>query len=489
MKTNRNNLKRLLTVANTVLVIGIFALAYNADSHRATGDRVAVDEVGSNEFIRGDFDSSGEIDITDILLSLEFQFLVLEIPTCMAAVDADDSGIIDITDAIVLLKYLFVEPTPLPPPFPGPGIDPTPDLGCREAPLDDLPDVGSYGGPDRELSEEESLSWRRGRTFFDRGIGVSEGLGPLFNGDSCRGCHLDPVVGGSGGVDVDVVRFAFANGLGEVSQLESGPAASRLAIDGFDHDELHVDANVIETRQTPTILGLGLVDRMAENVILANADPDDMNEDGISGEARMVGNRIGRFGHKASVPSLADFAADALFNEIGLTVNPLLTSFAGVSDDDGVADPEVSDQAFLDMAFFVAHLAPPPRQFPDNDPALQADINAGEELFVTTGCADCHIPELAGTDGPVRAYSDFLLHDIADPARRFINEPGIEPHDFRTAPLWGLRDTAPYMHDGSAETILEAIAAHHGEAEATITAFDELSNPEKETILDFLESL
>lgn len=490
MKTsNRKTFKCLLTIANAGLIIGIFLLTYNLKSHRATGDRFLINDVGSNEFVRGDFDNNGLIDITDILLSLEYQFLTLEIPTCLAAVDADDSGLIDVTDAIVLLEYLFLDGTPLPPPFPDPGVDPTPDLGCREKPLGELPEVNSYGGPDREMDDEEALSWLRGRAFFDKGIGVTGGLGPLFNGDSCRGCHLDPVVGGSGGLDVDVVLFAYADVVGNISQLDTGPAASRLAIEGFARDEQHLDANVIETRQTPTLLGLGLVDRIPDEVLLANADPGDMDGDGISGEARMVGERVGRFGHKSGVPTLIDFTADALFNEIGLTVNPVHSTFAGESDSDDIPDPEVNDQDFFDMAFFISHLAPPPRVFPANDAALEARINAGEGRFAMAGCTGCHIPELAGADGPVRAYSDFLLHDVADPAKYYVNEGDIEPREFRTAPLWGLRDTGPYMHDGSAVTIRDAINAHHGEAEDARIQFNAMTFSERGTIIDFLESL
>ena len=89
----------------------------------------------------------------------------------------------------------------------------------------------------------------------------------------------------------------------------------------------------------------------------------------------------------------------------------------------------------------------------------------------------------------MRAYSDFLLHKVADPSRRYVNEPAVEPHEFRTAPLWGLRDTEPYMHDGSAETIVDAIRAHFGEAETARVQFEALSTASKEELIAFLESL
>lgn len=493
-KGNKNDaatlLPRFFRYANALLLLGIFVLAYNMHSRSAIGDRAFISDVAHNEFVRGDFDGNGKLDFTDAIRSLEFQLLDLASPTCLAALDTDDNAVIEISDAVLILRRLFLDgDTPIAPPFPEPGLDPTPDLGCREPPLPGLPEVNSLGGPDREFSEEEALSWRRGRELFDQAFSVEAGLGPLFNGDSCRACHLDPVMGGSGGIDVDVVRFAYVDNGGMVTQLESGPGVSRLSVDGFDRDELDTEANVVETRQTPTLLGLGLVDRIDDSTLLANADPDGtLTPDGISGRAHMVGGRVGRFGHKASMSSLKDFTGDALSNELGLTVDPVHTIFAGISDEDGVSDPEVSDQAFLDMTFFVAHLAPPPRRIPD-EPRGKLAVEVGENLFETIGCTSCHLPELAGQDGPVRAYSDFLLHDVADPGRRFVNEPGVEPHEFRTAPLWGLRDTGPYMHDGSAETIVDAIRAHFGEAETARVQFEALGTASKEELIAFLESL
>ena len=126
---------------------------------------------------------------------------------------------------------------------------------------------------------------------------------------------------------------------------------------------------------------------------------------------------------------------------------------------------------------------------PEDDPVRLQLIQDGEQLFIDMGCAACHVPELAGADGPVRVYSDFLLHDIADPARQQVDEPGVEPREFRTAPLWGTRDTAPYLHDGSAETTDDAIRGHHGEAQAAADAYEALFFVDKPKVLEFLRSL
>jgi CxxC motif-containing protein (DUF1111 family) len=485
-KTLHRTLRRALPFASAALVAAIFLLAFQLRTDLA-GGRAQV-RATPGVFIRGDSNDDGRVDVSDPVFALGFHFLGGDIPACLAAADSNDDGAIDVSDAAYALTFLFLGGEPPPPPFPAPGPDPTPDLGCGGPPLAPLPAVGSAGGPDRELSDEEALSFRRGLELFDGRTAIVRGLGPVFNGDSCRACHLDPVVGGAGPIDVDVVRFARNDG-GVVSQLEGGPAASRHSILDLAREEFPAAANVVETRQTPTLLGLGLVDRIPAEVILANADTGDQDGDGISGRPRMVGDRIGRFGHKSGVPSLVDFAADALLNELGVTVDPIHSTFAGVADTDGVADPELPDQEFLDLAFFISHLAPPARRVPES-PFERERIASGEQLFADAGCVRCHLPELAGADGPVRAYSDFLLHEVADPARVNVNEPGVEPREFRTAPLWGLRDTGPYLHDGSAESVRAAIEqGHHGEAAAARAAFRALTFDEQARIEEFLLSL
>lgn len=480
-------MKTILRIANTLLLLGILLLAYHLDTPDARG-RVEFGDNPTSEFIRGDSNDDGIVNISDAVFTLSFLFIGDEQPECLAATDANDDGSANITDVILTLNFLFLGNEAPAAPFPGPGEDPTPDLGCRETPLPDLPPTGSLGGPDRDLNEAESVSWRRGKLVFDRFFSADEGLGPLFNGDSCRGCHFAPVIGGAGGLDVDVVRFAKREETGEIVQLESGPAVSRLSVRGTSRDEVNLEANIIETRQTPSLLGLGMIDRLPQAAILANADPDDTDGDGISGRAIQVNGRIGRFGHKAGVPSLGDFCADAMINEMGITVNAALADFAVEVDTDSASDPEIPDRAFDDLVFFTSHLAPPPRSFPQ-DGSLRTRIGKGEENFREIGCAACHVSPLAGEEGPVEAYSDFLLHDVANPERLNVPEAGVESSEFRTAALWGLRFTAPYMHDGSAESIRQAVLLHFGEATAAKTAFLALNFDEQSKLIEFLLSL
>ena len=481
-------MKTLYKTANAFLLLGILLLAYHLNSPSARG-RVEFGDNPVNDFIRGDSNDDGVLNVSDAVFTLSFLFIGDEQPECLAANDTNDDGTLNITDVIRTLNFLFLGGTDAPPaPFPDPGADPTRDLGCREPPLPGIPGVGSLGGPDRELDRLETISWKRGKLVFNHFFSANEGLGPLFNGDSCRGCHLAPVMGGAGGLDVDVVRFAKREENGDIVQLDSGPAVSRLAVHGAARDELNPEANIIETRQTPSLLGLGLVDRLPEAVLLANADPEDADGDGISGRALMINGRIGRFGHKASIPSFADFCADAFINEMGVTVNGLLADFAVEIDTDSVSDPELADQDFVDLVFFSTHLAPPARSFPDN-PSLRERINKGEDNFNDVGCASCHVSALNGEEGPVAAFSDFLLHDVANPDRLNVPEADAEPGEFRTAPLWGIRQTAPYLHDGSAETLRDAIVLHFGEASPSKDAFNALSFDEQSKLIEFLLSL
>ena len=96
---------------------------------------------------------------------------------------------------------------------------------------------------------------------------------------------------------------------------------------------------------------------------------------------------------------------------------------------------------------------------------------------------------LNGEEGPVAAFSDFLLHDVANPDRLNVPEADAEPGEFRTAPLWGVGQTAPYLHDGSAETLRDAILLHFGEAAPSKEAFNALSFDEQSKLIEFLLSL
>ncbi len=246
------------------------------------------------------------------------------------------------------------------------------------------------------------------------------------------------------------------------------------------------DTNVVERRQTPTTLGLGVMDDIPEAVILANEDPDDLDGDGISGRAHVLPDgRVGRLGWKANVPSVVEFVRDGLTNEMGVTLpDQEGLTFGSGTDDDEWPDPEIALSDVEALGFFLTMLAPPPRT--STDPAMET---AGEMVFVDIGCADCHMTLEDGSGAPVPLYSDILLHDIAEDGFMGIADGDASFREFRTAPLWGLATSAPYMHDGRAETVEEAIAAHAGEATAARAAYEALDAATRAQLVAFLRSL
>ncbi|MEM6929133.1 MAG: di-heme oxidoredictase family protein, partial [Myxococcota bacterium] len=156
-------------------------------------------------------------------------------------------------------------------------------------------------------------------------------------------------------------------------------------------------------------------------------------------------------------------------------------TFGRIHDNDDVPDPELSLADAADLAFYLATLAPPPRT-PADDPSAAA---AGEGVFDDVGCTGCHVPALGG----VPLYSDLLLHDILEEGALGIEEASATMTEFRTAPLWGIAQTAPYLHDGSADTLDDAIRAHAGESTAARDAYTALPASDREALRAFLETL
>jgi CxxC motif-containing protein (DUF1111 family) len=348
-----------------------------------------------------------------------------------------------------------------------------------------IPEVGQYGGPVSELSASERESFALGQALFDRDFSFSQGVGPFFNGDACRSCHFDPVIGGAGPSGVDAIRQGRVVDSSFVMP-STGTALPRLATTAT-RPEPDEEANFFEPRQTPTTLGLGLLERIPRDAIETRADPDDLNRDGISGRAHVLQDgRLGRFGWKANVPSVREFVRDALSGELGMTVPNEPQSLFGVEEDgDDAIDPEIDGPSIDAIATFIELLGPPPRT--RVDPPLE---DAGEAVFVRVGCAGCHVPTLETADGVAfAAFTDLLLHDVVAPGAPGIEEGEASMHEFRTPPLWGLGRTEPYFHDGRASTIEAAIAAHAGEASGAQSEAANLSASDREALLAFLRSL
>ncbi|MHC4938684.1 MAG: di-heme oxidoredictase family protein [Planctomycetota bacterium] len=343
-----------------------------------------------------------------------------------------------------------------------------------------IPSPGEAGGPHRPLNAAEQEQFLRGRALFDRDFLHDDGIGPVFNGDSCRACHQDPVIGGAGGIDVNVQRPAVSDGIGGfISPIETGPLAQTHQRVGVPREEIPADVAFVEERNSPTTLGLGLIETVSESAIRANEDPNDSDGDGIRGIAHVLpDNSVGRLGWKADIPDLESFVRDAMSSEMGITVPDNGNVFGFVSDADGIADPEISQSEIDDLVFFLRML--------DFAPKLSEtpEILQGEGLFDSTGCARCHVPVLDG----VEAYSNLLLHNVHPASFVGVTTGMATSGLYRTPPLRGLRDTAPYFHDGRSETIEDAIRRHDGEALAVRQAFEALTISERNALIAFLRS-
>jgi CxxC motif-containing protein (DUF1111 family) len=396
---------------------------------------------------------------------------------------------------------------PAPDPEPTPNPEPTPQV---------------LGGPRSGLTADELAAFERGRVQFLRRFKPSEGLGPLYNATACVSCHSTPVPGGSSqlyrnfyvaswGVGSFVFNLpglpspvvpAFGGSMSQPFSLEKGRTVLPATIGGV--------AVQSDQRNGIPVFGTGLFELISDATILANADPDDADSDGISGRANFDGAGMGRFGSKAQSNNIELFTRAPLFNQMGISSNPVqgsagtvslghgaivqgsATPNAATSDGDGVPDPEISTQDLSDLIAFSRFLAPP-TPLPFNDAAIR-----GEQTFAQVGCTSCHVPSLDSTQGPVTAYTDLLLHNMGPELAGQVsfgtpqpsaNDPMTTEAEWRTAPLWGISHAAPYLHDGRAHTLAEAITMHGGEAETSRAAYAALSALQREDILEFLRHL
>jgi CxxC motif-containing protein (DUF1111 family) len=264
---------------------------------------------------------------------------------------------------------------------------------------------------------------------------------------------------------------------------------------------------MLSPRLAPPMIGLGLMESIPESTILAMADPNDANGDGIKGHANYVwdpttqSRKLGRFGWKANTASLLTQVAAAYNQDIGITnrIFPVENSF-GQSQYDGVKDdPELADSTLNAVRFYAATLAVPARRDVTDATALK-----GEALFKQAKCETCHrqtlrtevnvaVPSLSNQR--IHPYTDMLVHDMGPGLAD--NRPDFQANgqEWRTAPLWGLglyekvNNPGFFLHDGRARTVTEAIMWHGGEAEASKIFFSKLSKADRDAMLKFLGSL
>jgi CxxC motif-containing protein (DUF1111 family) len=372
------------------------------------------------------------------------------------------------------------------------------------------------------LTADERAAFDRGREQFVRRFKPSEGLGPFYNATSCESCHSTPGVGGSAQVYRNFYLAMWNDGTGNVP-LPGLPSAVVPAFGNTDDFTLIAgratipadvsgSPTVVAQRNALPIFGTGLFEFVNDATILANADPEDLDGDGISGRFNTDNGSVGRFGVKAQSNNVELFTRAPLRNQLGITTDPFLGSGGIVSyghmllpqvstdpnnpttDNDDVPDPELDRDALGDLIAFTRFLAPPEPITP-----FSAAATRGEAQFGALGCAKCHVPELATSRfGNARAYTDLLLHEMGDdladnlafgrPQASSLSLPNTSK-EFRTQPLWGVSLSGPFLHDGRAETLQEAIELHGGEATAARDAFLALDAVSQADVIEFLEHL
>jgi CxxC motif-containing protein (DUF1111 family) len=358
--------------------------------------------------------------------------------------------------------------------------------------------------------------------------GQGDGLGPVFNAHSCVECHFQGGIGGGGGLKQNVAAFevlptlnqpdptggvihAFAT---EPTWQESSKTVRSLfpivpkgvTITAVCQQPLQKDYDPVvpHSINTPTLFGAGAIDRITDVALrtqLAQRRLAGMGKElQLDFAAPSVGRlrvlpdgRIGKFGWKAQFATLDEFVANACAVELGLSTPTRKQHLPQKHREDTEAQPDLTSRQFTQLVAYVAHLPVPKGSLP-TDASQQTAVRRGRELFGEIGCAECHTPDLGGATG---VYSDFCLHDITtDESDGYTETPDIPiPEDYpkggewKTPPLWGAAQTAPYLHDGSAPTLLAAIEAHGRQARTVREKFRQLAKVDQQALLRFLGSL
>lgn len=245
---------------------------------------------------------------------------------------------------------------------------------------------------------------------------------------------------------------------------------------------------VISQRNTPALFGAGLIDTIPDAAIEA----EERRQAGrpVHGRiSRLKGGHVGRFGWKAQVARLDDFVLTACANEMGLEVPDHAQAIDPL--DYGRPRQRGLDMAQDDCQRLVAYVASLPAPEERATPFLES----GRQRFMQVGCAECHRPTLGRVDG---IYSDLLVHDmgpnLTDSGVYYGQDeessPGVpKSPDWRTPPLWGVADSAPYLHDGRAPTLAAAIQLHGGEAASSVERYQRLSTAQRAELIGFLRAL
>jgi CxxC motif-containing protein (DUF1111 family) len=373
--------------------------------------------------------------------------------------------------------------------------------------------------PIEGLSSSQLAAHMQGDEQFGEIFGVEDGLGPIFVNNGCENCHI---ADGKGHPFIQLKRFGRMNLDGTFDPMieYGGPQLQQRSVSGYSPETIPVEATGVTILMPPSVTGLGLLAAVPDATILAFADPDDINGDGISGVPNYVfppdyfqpvpgfhiennEKYIGRFGRKAGAITILQQIVEAYHNDIGITTDflsdDLYNHNIGPGSGDEVPDPELSASVVKNVEFYLKTLKPPPRRN-END----ADVLAGKIIFGEINCSGCHVPTMVSGSSEIEAlnqkefhpYTDLLLHDMGPELDDYYTEGTAKTSEWRTTPLWGLGlggnsqgERSFFLHDGRAKTIEEAISFHGGEASQGRSDFNNLSASDKQKLLKFLESL
>jgi CxxC motif-containing protein (DUF1111 family) len=349
------------------------------------------------------------------------------------------------------------------------------------------------------------------RTVFEEREGLADGLGPVYNAQSCAECHQTPVSGATSQV-TELRAGHFDTRLG----FQNPPGGSLIndrAIRASFQEVVPAGNEVRTLRTSLNALGDGFVECIADDTLrsISQQQPATMRGQVVLVpilEGRPGTTRVGRFGWKDQHASLVSFSADAYLNEMGITTPapffPQDNTSNGRIVSDGIADPE-DDGA--DVETFASFMRSTKAPAPDRVLGSTFAAQAGSALFNSVGCVTCHVRSIptarpgtalnGGTfivppalgDKVIHPFSDFLLHNVGTGDGIVQNGPATTRTKMRTVPLWGLRTRSRFMHDGLSVTLGDAILRHGGEAAGVTNAFRGLSATRRNQLLAFLASL
>ncbi|MFN8277618.1 MAG: di-heme oxidoredictase family protein [Chitinophagales bacterium] len=402
--------------------------------------------------------------------------------------------------------------------------------------------LASFGSFNHEVGDRAFSA-----KFVSAPAPVNPGLGPLYNHVSCISCHVNDGRGkpSSGTEQLEGMLFRCSmDGYGEhgaplpvsgyglqlqtraivgvqpeckvqiVYQDQSGQYAdgSNYLLHQPTYQVVQPYAPIpggmrISPRMAAPVFGLGLLEAVDVSTILSREDESDKDGDGISGKANWVWDvhekklALGRFGWKASQPSLLQQSAGAYNGDMGVTTSFFnMDNAAGQPQEDRtMVAPEVNDSTLYSVAFYMRTLMVPARRN-----VSDANVLAGKKLFTDLGCAKCHIPSMVTatnvafpelSNQRIQPYTDLLLHDMGAGLADNRTDYKASGSEWRTAPLWGIGLTevvnghSNFLHDGRAKSLEEAILWHGGEGTAAMQGFVKLNAQSRQQLIAFLNSL